>query len=104
MRWLIAAAVLAFASPALAGAPVYPPASADTAPPFAVKIVPATPLPVAVPQPLICRSAIETGSLIQRHKQCLTKAQWRYVDDQHETAARKLMEDSMSKPNCDAHC
>jgi len=33
--------------------------------------------PIAAPLPLVCRSSVEIGSLIKRHKQCLTKAQWR---------------------------
>ncbi len=93
-------AAVALAAPVAADPP-----TGDSVPPVVVRIIPATPVVAAeAPQPLICRSSVETGSLIQRHKQCLTKAQWRYVDDQHQGAARKLVEDQMTKPFCDAHC
>ncbi len=78
-------------------------AAADAAPAPIVRyhVVPATPVAAATTaQPLICRSTLATGSLIARHKQCLTKAQWRYVDDQHEAEARRLMIDNMGRPSC----
>lgn len=52
---------------------------------------------------VVCRSTVETGSLIARHKACLTRKQWQYVDDAHETEARRMM-DNMSRPNCDSKC
>lgn len=65
-----------------------------------VPVPPATPVPAATPQPLICRSSIATGSLIARHRQCLTKAQWRYVDDQHEAEARRYVGDGTTRQGC----
>ena len=78
-------------------APSAPPAPA-AAPTVAVRIVPATPLPAA--QPLICKSSIETGSLIAKRKQCLTKAQWRYVDDLQRQQTQQLFDDQRTKPGC----
>ena len=70
--------------------------TAQTAAPVAA---PAVVLPVvAVPEKMICRSSIETGSLIKRHKACLTAKQWHYVNDQHEAEARKLVEDGTGRP------
>ena len=98
------------ASPAPAPAAAAPAGGVDDPPPTViVRTVPhaaaasapvAAPVPSATPEPLICRTSIATGSLIAKHKQCLTKAQWRYVDDAHETEARRLMLENMSKPGC----
>ncbi|UAJ10348.1 hypothetical protein [Polymorphobacter megasporae] len=99
-RCFAVAAALAFASPAFAGAPGDAPVPTDPAPPFAVKIIPATLQPVVARQPLICHSSIETGSLIQRRKQCLTKSQWRYVEDVQDQQNRQLLDDQRSKQGC----
>ena len=101
----VIAAIAGFtlAASALAEPPVVPAATTDAAPAVAVRIVPATAVPRA-PEPLICRSSVETGSLVKRHKQSLTKAQWRYVNDQHESFARKIVDDSMGRPFCDDKC
>ena len=78
--------------------PAPPPAAA---PPFAVRVVPATPVPTAAtPQPLICKSSIVTGSLIAKRKQCLTKAQWQYVDDVQRQQNQQMMDDQRSKQGC----
>lgn len=47
---------------------------------------------------VVCKTTIETGSLIARHKTCLTRKQWQYVNDQNERDARKLVEDNTGKP------
>ena len=47
---------------------------------------------------LVCKTSIETGSLIAKRKTCLTRKQWQYVNEQHEDEARKLMMDNMGKP------
>ncbi len=46
----------------------------------------------------VCRAPVETGSLIKKRKTCLTRAQWKAVDDQHEREARKMVEDNTGKP------
>lgn len=47
----------------------------------------------------ICRASTETGSLIKKRKACLTKAQWRAVDDQHEEEAHKMIKEATSRPS-----
>ena len=105
-RWIagcVAPVALAAAAPP---EPVAPAGAVDPAPAVRVHIIPPeTPIaapgqPSTAPQPLICRSMLMTGSLIARRKQCLTKAQWRYVHDAHEQEARKLMLDNMGRPSC----
>lgn len=46
----------------------------------------------------ICRASAETGSLIKKRKACLTRAQWKAVDDQHEQEAHKMIQDSTTRP------
>lgn len=46
---------------------------------------------------IVCRSNLETGSLVKRHKECHTRKQWAYVNDQHENFARKMVEDNSQK-------
>ncbi len=46
---------------------------------------------------LICRSTVETGSLVRRRKACFTRKQWTYIDQEHSDEARKLMMDNMGK-------
>jgi predicted secreted protein len=47
----------------------------------------------------VCRASTETGSLIKKRKACLTKAQWKAVDDQHEEEAHKMIKESTSRPS-----
>ncbi len=47
---------------------------------------------------VVCKTTVETGSLIARHKTCLTRKQWQYVNDENERTARKLVEDNMGRP------
>ena len=47
----------------------------------------------------VCRASVETGSLIKKRRTCLTKAQWRAVDEEHEREAYKLVEDNRGKPS-----
>jgi hypothetical protein len=47
---------------------------------------------------VVCRSDIETGSLVKRHKACLTRKQWQYVNDEHEREARKVVEGGTGRP------
>lgn len=58
------------------------------------------PVAAAMPQPLICKSSVATGSLIAKRKQCLTKAQWRYVDDVQRQQNQDLFDDQRSKQGC----
>lgn len=46
----------------------------------------------------ICRASTETGSLIKKRKACLTRAQWKAVDDQHEQEAHKMIQESTTRP------
>lgn len=47
----------------------------------------------------ICRASTETGSLIKKRKACLTKSQWKAVDDQHEEEAQKMIKEATSRPS-----
>ncbi len=70
-------------------------ASAQTGIPVVTS--PAAP-PAAVPEKIICKTELETGSLVKRTKTCFTRKQWNYVNEQHERAARKLVEDGTGRP------
>ncbi len=76
---------------AAASPPADPPASVS------VRIIPATPVPV---EPLICKSSVVTGSLIAKRKQCLTRAQWRYVDDVQRQQNQELLDNQRTKQGC----
>ena len=59
-----------------------------------------TPIPAANQgkNAVVCRSSVETGSLIARHKTCLTRKQWVKADDQSQDDARRFVEDNRWKP------
>jgi hypothetical protein len=112
IKVVLAGAVLAVAATATAQTSVGNPPGNTLAP--ATGTVTATPAPppaapagdmVAAKTPeqiraekykteVVCKTAVETGSLIARHKTCLTRAQWQYVSDENERQARKLVEDN----------
>ena len=46
----------------------------------------------------ICRASTETGSLVKKRKACLTRAQWKAVDDQHAQEAHKMIQDGTTRP------
>lgn len=48
---------------------------------------------------IVCKTSVETGSLIARRKTCLTRKQWQYVNDQNERDARRLVEDNSGRPS-----
>lgn len=77
-------------------APPSPPPAAPTG-----DMVPAnTPAQLAAEKyktEIVCKTSVETGSLIARKKTCLTRKQWQYVNNQNEDFARKLMMDNMGK-------
>ncbi len=56
---------------------------------------PATPPPVE--EKKICRSEAEIGSLVKKRRTCLTREQWKYVDDQHSAEARKMLMDNTNR-------
>lgn len=65
--------------------------SAETPPP---------PAPNADPmQQTVCRRQLETGSLVRSKKTCHSRAQWAYIDDANQDAARKLVDDNTGKLN-----
>lgn len=84
------------------------PAAAQNVPPIgqAVAVTPAVTAPAAPTltqaqirgNEMVCKSNLETGSLVKKHKQCFTRKQWAYVNDQHESSARKMVEDNSGKP------
>lgn len=91
------ALVLAVSAGAQDVTPVTPIAAA--APPAApvAAVAAMTPAEIYKSQ-VVCRSEQETGSLVKKHKTCLTRKQWAYVNDQHESYARKMVEDNMGRP------
>lgn len=93
-------ALLAVAANAQTPLPTEGPTVANSA--VIVKIIPAT-----IPQSgdaqrykteNVCRSSIETGSLVTKRKSCLTRKQWEYVDQAHREEARKMMMENMGHP------
>jgi hypothetical protein len=46
------------------------------------------------PERVICRSALETGSLVKRTRRCMTSAQWAARIRGENTAARDLVRDN----------
>jgi hypothetical protein len=77
---------------ALIAAPAVVAAEATTAPAAA---------PAAAPAPAekqICRSRLETGSLVKRKRTCLTAAQWRYHDEAHNRQAASIIQDNAGMP------
>ena len=114
MRMVLGVAWLALASAAAAQSLGNPPGNtlapatgtvAPPAPPVAAP--PGDKLPAQTPAELakikyqtevVCKTSVETGSLIARHKTCLTRKQWQYVNDENERSARKIVEDNMGKP------
>ncbi len=114
MRMMAAAVAVMMASGVAAQTVANPPgntlapATGNTAPPAPPSPAPAgdmpasrTPAEVAKIQyqsQVVCKTNVETGSLIARHKTCLTRKQWQYVNDENERAARKVVEDNMGRP------
>ncbi|MBV8972661.1 MAG: hypothetical protein JO290_10255 [Sphingomonadaceae bacterium] len=90
MRMIVLAGSLLVASSAVAQTdpvpPVQPPAPLEAA---------------AASEKVICRSTVETGSLVKRHKVCLTKRQWVVADRENSNAARHMIESNASgaRPN-----
>lgn len=79
---------LATAATAQTAAP--PPAATPPAPPAA-----ATPDPM---DKMVCRRIVETGSLVRAQRKCHTKRQWAYLDEQNQTSARTLVDDTRTRP------
>jgi hypothetical protein len=99
---LLSAVALVLAVPAVAQdvTPIAPVAPAATAVPPAAPVAAVaamTPAEIYKSQ-VVCRSEQETGSLVKKHKTCLTRKQWAYVNDQHENYARKMVDDNMGRP------
>lgn len=46
---------------------------------------------------MVCRRHAETGSLIRSKRECHTKRQWAYLDEQNQIAARTMVDDGRSK-------
>lgn len=61
----------------------------------------APPPPAAEADPMdkmVCRRQLETGSLVRAKRQCHTRRQWAYLDEQNQTSARQLVDDTRSRP------
>lgn len=86
----LALVLVAWAGAAAAQQPPAPPATPPAATP-----------PAATPDPMdkmVCRRLVETGSLVRAKRECHTKRQWAYLDEQNQTAARSLVDDTRTKP------
>lgn len=60
--------------------------------------VPATATAAADPEmEMICRKSKETGSLIKAKKQCHTKSQWAYIDEQNQKLGRNLVDETRGR-------
>ena len=103
MLKLLGIAALVAAGPAAAidtPAPIAPVISvgqsATAAPAMATSVAVLTPAQAkaAKANEVVCKSNLETGPLVKQHKQCLTRKQWAYVNDQHEGFARKMVQDN----------
>ena len=44
------------------------------------------------PDRLICRSTMETGSLVRRRRQCFTRAQWEQINQAAQEGARYMQD------------
>lgn len=43
-------------------------------------------------QRIICRKTLEVGSLVKKHKQCFTKAEWDRIRMAHREGAQKMVD------------
>lgn len=84
---LAPAAVIAPSTPSAAAPTVAPPAGPTAAELAKIKYQTA----------IVCRTSIETGSLIAKKKTCLTRKQWEYVSDENQKTARRFVEDNTTK-------
>ncbi len=115
MKTMVAGTLLAMATAATAQSVGNPPGNTLAPATGAVTTVPATPPAapagdkVAATTPaqpaadkykteIVCKTSVETGSLVARHKTCLTRKQWQYVNDENERLARKMVEDNTNRP------
>ncbi len=46
---------------------------------------------------VVCKTTGETGSLIAKHKTCLTRKQWQYVADENQREAYKFVQDNTTR-------
>ena len=73
--------------------PVAAPA-ADQAPAAPANETAAPPEPT---QKMICRSQVETGSLVKKTKRCFTKKQWKYVNEKSQEHIDRLQMDNATR-------
>jgi len=93
---LVAAGPAAIDTPAPIAPVISVGQSATAAPAMAASVAVLTPAQAkaAKANEVVCKSNLETGSLVKQPKQCLTRKQWAYVNDQHEGFARKMVQDN----------
>ncbi|MFD1949192.1 hypothetical protein ACFSGX_00250 [Sphingomonas arantia] len=51
------------------------------------------------PERVICRTAVETGSLVKRTRRCMTSAQWSRSRDGENAAARNMVQQNAGLAN-----
>jgi hypothetical protein len=99
----LATAILLAVTAAAATAQTVPPPPPATAPAVAAAPAVAEKTPeelakIKYQSEIVCHTSIETGSLIAKHKTCLTRKQWAYVNEENQRQARKFVEDNTGKP------
>ncbi len=56
------------------------------------------------PEKMICRSTLETGSLVRKTKVCLTRKQWQESAERNQDYGRDLQETLRTRPCGDPPC
>ena len=97
MRYLLLPLLLL---PAAALAQADPPTA--TPPESTVAAAPATPEKTAAKDRMICRTEVETGSLIRNKKRCYTAEQWELIAMQHRNQALSIQENNAGRGSCPA--
>ena len=46
---------------------------------------------------MVCRRQVETGSLVRAKRQCHTRRQWAYIDQQGQAVAGSLVDDGRGR-------
>ncbi|WP_448579742.1 hypothetical protein [Thermaurantiacus sp.] len=75
-------------------------ALAQADPPATPAATPAAPEKSAATDRLICRTEVETGSLIRSKKRCYTTEQWELIAMQHRNHTLSIQENNAGRSVC----
>lgn len=64
---------------------------------LAPDITPAQLAAVKYKTEIVCKTSVETGSLIAKRKTCLTRKQWEYVNNENQRAAYKIVSEGTGR-------